>query len=236
MNHGERPRIGVNMLGPYVEVPLPKGFGGLKRWFRSSRVEPEERLVLLRNWFRKRERLAIKVCSYTLQTTLLQLVQVFEELKSSGRLPNEISVSILRADLSRPLQIWDRRDSTENAYWKVVKRASDTGKRVCDLISKNYGADIELGLLRSDPCVKAIIVNDEHALFGLYVVRKHTKSGEPNLTVRDYVGYQTGLIELGRSRRNIGSVMFDELLGWFDQSWWASRRHVRSTVTPRRDW
>jgi hypothetical protein len=197
--------IGVPPIAVGIDVPLE-----LRRWFRWGKRDIVTRL---HRQVHRDDKVTLKICCYTLQTTLTILLRLFGKLAESKRFP-DVEVVILRPDLTRPLRIWKEDDPNDRRYWEAVREDGTTSKYVREFIQKQYPrVEFKERFFPFDPCVKTIIANDCVAFFGLYAVERHEKTDEPGLIALDYLGTKTELIEFPA-----GEVL-EELIIWFDRTW-----------------
>ena len=80
---------------------------------------------------------------------------------------------------------------------------------VCQHLETEHGVDFESRLFRSDPWIKSIIVEGQHALFGLYSPdfrptheKAQGRSGYQVLSALDYLGTEIKMVEIGRGHKN----------------------------------
>ena len=178
-----------------------------------------EQISTLANWLSGKTSAHIKVSCYTLQTTIAQFLVLFRTLQDSAHPMPAITLSILRPDLTRPLSLWNPEDPSDRAYWIAQRKAIDLSREVIGMLRQNYPQvrfDERLG--RFDPCIKTIIVDNEHAFLGLYVIKPHTLELAEPTTALDYIGSDTKMVEI--DRQSVGAL-FDEIVNWFDQTWTA---------------
>jgi hypothetical protein len=205
--------IGIPPVAVGIDVPVE-----LRRWFRWGKKDIIAQLY--KDAWRE-DKVSLKICSYTLQTTLADLLRLFGKLEKSNRFP-DVELKILRPDLTKPLKIWNKNNPNDRQYWDAKRKDAIKSDEVLDFIIKLYpGVKHKKQFFPFDPCLKAIIANDRVAFFGLYVVEKHQKTDQPGLTALDYLGTKTVLIKI-----SAGGVL-EKLIGWFDKTW--------ETLTERRD-
>ncbi|MDA1050865.1 MAG: toll/interleukin-1 receptor domain-containing protein [Planctomycetota bacterium] len=192
---------------------------GLGSLLRDQNLGVAERIF---QWVKHQERVHLKVCCYTLQTSLTELITLFGLLENLTDM-SEIGLSILRPDMSKPFHIWNSRKKSDKAYWTAARtNADEVSVAAFRDIFPNYPIEVEERQFPFDPCLKMILVDDCRAWFGLYIVGDHTKKlPDADVTAVDFLGAKTPLIAFDEG---VSESTVDELVRWFDHTWQLARR------------
>ncbi len=186
--------------------------------FRSPPEKDAIRLQsILSKWLsRESGTIKFKIFSYTSQSTVTMVRQSL-----SGIEDRNIEIQLLRPNLQEPLKIWNAQDDNDKRYWDAVKGDAETLDKFWLMIpDATHGkVKVEIGLHPFDPQFKAIFINDKHALFGFYVLEKHTKKVLPQVISWDYIGYKVKMMELHKSDKGNSSYLFRWALDFFDTTW-----------------
>lgn len=204
----EKPNLNINIT-PFLTLSIPLQ---LQEKMRKG-IEWHDMVDLLYRQVHRKDKVILKISSYTLQTTLYTLFSLFEKMSKSKHFP-DVEVMILRPNLTKPLRIWNIKNIDDRRYWHAVRKDGIVLESVQKFIQEQHPrVKFQERFFPFDPCVKAIIANDCLAFFGLYVVDRHPKTNEPGLTALDYLGAKTELTQLS------SGCILEELINWFNRTW-----------------
>lgn len=218
------------MVNADTRVKLQLNFGLFKvtldsplhRPFRSPRrKELGQQLSSLSRWVSERRgAVQFRIASYTSQSTLTLLSQLLRR-EAEALKERRVEIQILRPYLESPMKIWDVEREDDKRYWLAVRDTACALDRLWLTIPEQSHGDVsvQIRLHPFEPPIKAIVVNDEHALVGLYHLERHTKDVLGGITCWDYVGHRTILAECHATGSGIAHSLFDWASRWFDRTW-----------------
>lgn len=192
----------------------------------------------LREWILDTKNKDIKIDLYTYsgETFIQHLIDIFKEMCSKDSPPviSSIFLRILTRDCQKKLVIPCEKYGKGSKVWKSNMRYRDRN------IRSTFISDIENTLKKAlpqttvklhikvcpfEPLFKGIMVNEKNGLFGFYPIEKITKPLQHKritriMTIWDYIGYKTKMIEISEEPTNqVTREIFEYFNQWFNLVW-----------------